>query len=460
MKTNQRLLYLATFLMLVTTLSCSRQEIDRESMTYKSDQSQIQVGTLGFHKVNVTSYAFNETLNGRLVDGASGSFENVQSAFYISDKPITKAFYESYMGKGHWPKNGLCIRDVNTFLDKLYLKTNVPVIIPTEGMIEAAYKTGILTMGKDDELIASDGWTESRPPQGLVTDYKAPLQGPIQVLKTLYTRNPIEEYRRRSSNKFYLAIRLDETIPENLLRTLDYTVNQPAEKSDGNREVYELDGQMFVMVPVKGGKMTLGATPEQEKYAEVDEGPLREVIVEDFKICQTEVTVGLWLTIMGTLPVGNDPSRPNNPVGNVSFFRAQEFIRELNKWTEKQFRLPSEDEWEYAARGGNKTHNYIFAGSNNAQDVAVCSYKSKSKKTKENIVRPSMATVKSRKPNELGLYDMSGSQWEWVTGQMPDGRAIQKGGSWKSLNTACRVSNRQGMEPQEKKDTFGFRLAL
>lgn len=143
-------------------------------------------------------------------------------------------------------------------------------------------------------------------------------------------------------------------------------------------------------------------------------------------------------------------------VSNVSWYDVQEFILRLRSLTGRPFRLPSEDEWEYAARGGRKTEGYIFSGSNSAQEVAVCTHKNKDGES----VRPAPADVGSRLPNELGLHDMSGSVWEWVRGEHPDGGAIQKGGSRLSLNTACRVSNRQAMDPGTKKDTFGFRLAL
>ena len=457
MKHKHILLQLVVFLAATLAVSCSHKESERKNLTYDSPAPTITIGGINFNRVEATSFAFNETLNGRLIDGAPNSFENVQSSFYISERPLDKAFYEMFAGKGRYPKNGLCTNDVDAILDKVYEKIKTPVIISTESMLEAAYKTEAIKLDKINDVVVADGWQSSRSAQGLTEDWYVVPSGPQVVLRSLFERNPIEDYHRRTANQFYLAIRTNEPLSLDLTTGLRHSYVTEPEPSDGQVEVFYVEGASFRMIPVKGGQMTLGATPEQERYAEKDEAPLREVELKDFKICETEVTIGLWLAVMDELPIGNDRRDVNKPVGNVSFYRAQEFIRRLNDLTERQFRLPSEDEWEYAARGGQKSHGYIFAGGNNAQDVAVCSYKAKKK---DEVVRPGAPRVKSRRPNELGLYDMSGSQWEWVTGEMPDGQAIQKGGSWKSLNTACRVSNRQAMGPGEKKDTFGFRIAL
>ena len=202
--------------------------------------------------------------------------------------------------------------------------------------------------------------------------------------------------------------------------------------------------------------MTLGATPEQGKYAEADEAPLREATLRDYKIGQTEVTAALWNAVMGSWTVGTGKQFPGRPAVGVSWYDAKEFILRLREITGRPFRLPSEDEWEYAARGGRRSKGYVFAGSNTSADVAVCTYKDK----KGESVRPHPADAASKKPNELGLYDMSGNAWEWVQGTYPGGGCIQKGGSRLSLNVACRVSNRQSMPPGSRKDTFGLRLAL
>ncbi len=456
-----RLFFLA--ILAVTVVACISSAPGRELRTYHSDEETVTVAEIPFVRVEASAYAFNETATGRPVDGAAYVFESVQSAFFISQQPITVDIYEKIINDGgsfgrlEWPRNGLCAEDVDKFLDKLYHQSGVPVIIPTEAMIEAAIKSDALALDKSDEVITSDGWVATREARAIECDWWVPAKSSMLVARSEYERKPIESFRRRVANKFYLAIRLDEPIPSELLQSTNHTVALMPELSDGDKEVFQVSGAIFTMIPVGGGTLEIGATPEQEKYADEDEGPVTSVTLDDFKIGETEVTIGQWLAIMGVLPVGNDKNQPDRAVGNVSFFRAQEFIRRLSDQSGRQFRLPTEEEWEYAARGGQKTRGYIFSGSNNAKDVAVCSFKNKRQK---DTVRPKVGNVKSKRPNELGLYDMSGSQWEWTIGSMDNGDAVQRGGSWKSLNIACRVSNRQGMNPREKKDTFGFRLAL
>jgi len=214
------------------------------------------------------------------------------------------------------------------------------------------------------------------------------------------------------------------------------------------------------MLPVAGGSLELGATAEQLRYAEDDENPVRTVSLPSFKMSKTEVTLALWQAVMETTPFGNDPSYPGRAVINVSWYDAEAFVVRLRELTGRPFRLPSEDEWEYAARGGQKSGGYVFAGGNNAKDYVVCTGKAAWGKNKGENVRPQLVNVASKKPNELGLYDMSGNAWEWVRGASPGGLAILRGGSRLSTNIACRVSNRQAMDPLEKKDTFGFRIAL
>ena len=205
------------------------------------------------------------------------------------------------------------------------------------------------------------------------------------------------------------------------------------------------------MKAVPGGALILGATEEQGKYAEDDESPLREVNLRSFKIGETEVTRALWDAVMGSLPAGNNLSQPEVPVGGINWYDAQRFARRLSELTGRPFRIPSENEWEYAARGGQSSKHFIFSGSNVSSEVGSCIYK-------EDKGKP--CSVKSFQPNELGIYDMSGNVWEWVRGTMPDGSTLLRGGSYNSKNTACRVSNRQGMTPDVRKNTFGLRLAL
>ena len=166
--------------------------------------------------------------------------------------------------------------------------------------------------------------------------------------------------------------------------------------------------------------------------------------------------------------MGNNPSKfkgDNIPVEQVSYEDVQEFITKLNQKTGKTFRLPTEAEWEYAARGGNKSKGYKYSGSNNLNDVAWYDGNSNSK------THP----VKTKQANELGLYDMSGNVWEWCSdwygvyssssqtnpqGPNSGSYRVLRGGGWFNDARYCRVSNRSDSYPSGSSDGSGFRLAL
>ncbi|MDY6300410.1 MAG: SUMF1/EgtB/PvdO family nonheme iron enzyme [Bacteroidales bacterium] len=132
-----------------------------------------------------------------------------------------------------------------------------------------------------------------------------------------------------------------------------------------------------------------------------------QVTLSPFAIGQTEVTQALWVAVMGSNPSyfceeDNHPGDITRPVERVSWDDCQEFIARLNEMTGQKFRLPSEAEWEFAARGGNLSHGYKYAGSNNINEVAWLENRG---------LGDTFARTKA--PNELGLYGMSGSMWEW-----------------------------------------------
>ena len=168
---------------------------------------------------------------------------------------------------------------------------------------------------------------------------------------------------------------------------------------------------------------------------------------------------------MGSLPYLNDPADLRKPVGNVSWYDCQVFLRKLNAMTGRTFRLPTEAEWEYAARGGKFSRHYGFSGSNDMRSVMWFLDNADSKPH----------DVKTLWPNELGLYDMSGNVWEWCYDRASEyttepqtdpygaeggGTRVLRGGSCASRWDACRISNRSYMPAKNIKGTFGFRLAL
>ena len=235
---------------------------------------------------------------------------------------------------------------------------------------------------------------------------------------------------------------------------------------DNNSEIetFTVHGVAFKMVRVVGGTFQMGATSEQGSDADSDETPVHSVTLSDYYIGQTEVTQELWEAVMGSNPsyFKGDNQRP---VENVSWNDCQEFIEKLNRLTGKNFRLPTEAEWEYAARGGNKSRGYKYSGSNNPDAVAWYDDNSGSK------THP----VATKQSNELGLYDMSGNVYEWCqdwyggyksnsqtnpTGASKGSDCVLRGGSWYDSARRVRVSYRRHNTPDDRNITVGLRLAL
>ena len=227
------------------------------------------------------------------------------------------------------------------------------------------------------------------------------------------------------------------------------------------------------MVLVKGRIFLMGATGIAT--------PVHQVTLNDFIIGKYEVTQALWIEVMGSNPSWFKGD--NLPVETVSWndivgtsgasmvingitYRENGFIYKLNQLTGKQYRLPTEAEWEYAARGGNKSQGYQYSGSNNVNDVAWYSGNNTPYGTKP---------VGTKAPNELGIYDMSGNVWEWCsdwwgsytsaaktnpTGPTSGTIRVIRGGSWYLDATNCRVAYRDYCNPDYRIFNFGFRLVL
>ena len=223
------------------------------------------------------------------------------------------------------------------------------------------------------------------------------------------------------------------------------------------------DGISFEMVRVEAGTFAMGATPEMKDPFNWEK-PVHQVTqTNDYYIGKYEVTQALWQAVMG-----NNPSNfkgENLPIENVSWNDCQEFISKLNRITGKTFRLPTEAEWEYAARGGNKSRGYQYSGSSNLSDVAWYWVNSDSK----------THAVGSKQANELGIYDMSGNVLEWCqdwygfyssssqlnpTGATSGSYRMSRGGSWNNGARLCRSSYRDSSTPDDRYYNLGLRLVL
>ena len=225
-----------------------------------------------------------------------------------------------------------------------------------------------------------------------------------------------------------------------------------------------VNGVSFNMIWVEGGTFKMGSN---DGYSGAR--PAHDVTLDGYCIAETEVTQELWKAVMGGYDRWDDDwgKGPNYPAYFVSYYEAIDFCEKLNELTYNKynFRLPTEAEWEYAARGGNKSHGYEYSGSNNIDGVAWYDDNS------GYIAHP----VKSKKCNELGLYDMSGNLWEWCsdrysssyyshspsknpTGPNHGDYRVLRGGSWNYYKWDCQVTYRHNYDPDHGFDSGGFRI--
>lgn len=286
---------------------------------------------------------------------------------------------------------------------------------------------------------------------------------------------------------------------ESATRTVSVTAGKKAECSatlkkkstssgvrmDGDDLVFTCEGTEYhyKMVYVSGGTYTMGCTSEQGDNCRDNERPAHRVTVSGFYMGQTEVTQALWMAVMGSEPYvyyGHawneaDGRGPNYPAYSVTYDDIKKFISKLNSQTGKNFRLPTEAEWEFSARGGNNSKGYKYSGSNNIDDVAWYGENSGSK----------LHPVALKQSNELGLYDMSGNLDEFCNdwsaerysgdeqnnpqGPTSGSYVVTRGGNYYKSDPkysiypddlGCRVTFRGSFPPDMDATFIGFRLAL
>ena len=232
-------------------------------------------------------------------------------------------------------------------------------------------------------------------------------------------------------------------------------------KEDIKKQTFTVNGVSFDMVEVEGGTFTMGCT---SSGCSINERPPHSVTLSGFCMGEYEVTQRLWEAVMGA-PFSSDFKGGDLPVDMVGWDSCQVFIERLNSITGKAFRLPTEAEWEYAARGGNRSKGHEYSGSNHLSHVGWFFDNSEGK----------TRAVGGKAPNELGLHDMSGNVWEWCsdwygaytpaaktdpTGPEEGSDCLLRGGSWGSYAHSCRVVFRHGYCPDYRDHDIGFRLVL
>ncbi len=221
-----------------------------------------------------------------------------------------------------------------------------------------------------------------------------------------------------------------------------------------------LDSIQQNMVWVTGGSFLMG-----DNMGEIDEKPVHQVVINGFAMSKYPVTQRQWGMIMGEY-TSDYKACQDCPIDNVSWLDAQEFIRRLNMITGKYYTLPTEAEWEYAAKGGIEGKGYRFSGSDNIDEVGWHAGNSER--------RPH--SVGQKQPNELGLYDMTGNMWEWCQDKYgkfyyeqnikysPEGPSdgsgrVRRGGSWFTSVKNCRTSARSSLNENYKDNSITIRLA-
>lgn len=234
-------------------------------------------------------------------------------------------------------------------------------------------------------------------------------------------------------------------------------------KVEANSGRFTVNGVSFEMVRVEGGTFSMGATSEQKDEAWDGEKPVHSVTLSSYHIGKTEVTQALWQAVMGSNP--SYFKGADLPVENVTWYDCQNFIQKLKSLTGRNFRLPTEAEWEFACRGGINSRGYKYSGSNNLGNVAWYNGNS------DGQTHP----VAIKAPNELGIYDMSGNVWEWCSdwyanytsnsqtnpsGPQSGLSRVFRGGSWDNSARICRSSLRLSNTPKNRYHILGLRLAL
>ncbi len=229
--------------------------------------------------------------------------------------------------------------------------------------------------------------------------------------------------------------------------------------------IVNVKGIPVKMIWVQGGSFIMGDTVEHIDEVYECEKPAHHVTLHSYYIGQTEVTQALWKAVMDSVP--RNFKDDNLPVDDVCWKDCRSFITKLNSLTGMKFRLPTEAEWEFAARGGNKSQGYRYSGSNTLGEIAWCADNSDGKNH----------PVATKLPNELGIYDMSGNVWEWChdrygkysskaksnpTGPLLGSCRVIRGGGHQCLDKDCRTTNRSFYK---KKETIvdrelGLRLVL
>ena len=338
-----------------------------------------------------------------------------------------------------------------------YTPTSATVLVDNK-MVRGSNGVARITLpvGQHTYIVASDGYESE---EGMVK-LKASAPSDLQI---------------RLSKEVTVAVSNANDVMQDNVSTSSTSSSQSATTSSGFSSTSSVssgsneisipvkNGITIDMVKVEAGTFMMGATSEMQDPWN-DEKPVHQVtLTNDYYMGKYEVTQSLWQTVMGSNP--SNFKGDNLPVERVSWNDSQEFINKLNSMTGRKFRLPTEAEWEYAARGGKKSRGYQYSGSRKISDVAWYRYNSRSK------THP----VGTKLVNELGIYDMSGNVCEWCqdwygpysnssqtnpTGADSGNGRVCRGGSWNYDAGRCCSSSRSNITAGYRDGCHGLRLVL
>ena len=313
-----------------------------------------------------------------------------------------------------------------------------------------------LPVGQHSFVVFCDGYESEEGTVKLKASAPSNLQ--ITLTKETIEESSVNETSQRSQKRVNQQAEVNLSQP-----TITNQVTSSVASNSNTISISVKDGVSIDMVKVEAGTFMMGATSEM-KDPDIDEKTVHQVtLTNDYYMGKYEVTQALWQAVMGSNP--SNFKGDNLPVEEVSWNDCQEFISKLNSLTGRKFRLPTEAEWEYAARGGKKSRSYQYSGSSNISDVAWYDGNSVNK------THP----VGTKQANELGIYDMTGNVWEWCsdwygfyssssqtnpTGADSGSGRVCRGGGWCDDAVCCRLSFRDCTPPDWRGYNLGLRLAL
>ena len=485
---------------------------------HENDYRTITVNGVSFNMIKVEAGTF--TMGATSEQTGAGSYEfpahqvTITKDYYMGETEVTQALWYAVMGKApirgdNYPAVYISWDDCQEFITKLNQLTGLTFRLPTEAEWEYAARGGkkaaMQTLYSGSNTIDDVAWYDSNSPIGyhIVAGKTANLLGIYDMSGNMsewcydkygsYSNEAqtdpvgpstgnyrvsrggdwacLAQYCRVASRDFESANVHADCIGMRLALGDPLPEPKPEPEPEETKTV-TANGVTFKMKLVEAGTFTMGATSEQTG-ASANESPAHQVtLTKDYYLGETEVTQALWYAVMGQKPTSDGSAwsstyglGDNYPAYYISWNDCQEFINKLNQLTGLTFRLPTEAEWEYAARGGNKaTTQTLYSGSNTIGDVAW--YGDNSSKNQ---------LVAGKAANALGLYDMSGNVWEWCndwygsyssgaqtdpTGPSGGSDRVMRGGSWVINAIYCRVANRGDGSVTYRLSYIGVRLAL